>query len=107
MEWIIKQSNTNTTHPSVRQNNIDKLYEVVSYCENNFDCRRQLMLSYFDEEFDPINCHLTCDNCKYMDTHSEFEIQKQNISEIGRSIAQFVVYYNRTGQLKRNFLIEI
>ena len=37
---------------------------MVSYAEHQFECRRKLMLRYFQEDFDPAQCHKTCDNCK-------------------------------------------
>src|SRR5262249_25620281 len=45
-------------------NNVRKLLEMVTYCEDNATCRRRLMLGYLGEEFDEANCHETCDNCQ-------------------------------------------
>ncbi|KAI8366769.1 P-loop containing nucleoside triphosphate hydrolase protein [Radiomyces spectabilis] len=39
------------------------LNQMVRYCENKTDCRRQQILGYFNERFDPALCHRTCDNC--------------------------------------------
>ncbi|WVF70801.1 hypothetical protein IAT40_005595 [Kwoniella sp. CBS 6097] len=37
--------------------------EVLRYCENKADCRRAQVLSFFNETFDPVNCHRGCDVC--------------------------------------------
>ncbi|CCD25442.1 RecQ family ATP-dependent DNA helicase NDAI_0F01230 [Naumovozyma dairenensis CBS 421] len=47
-----------------REKHFDKLQEVMKYCENIKECRRKLVLSYFNEEFDRNLCHENCDNCK-------------------------------------------
>eukprot|EP00466_Bigelowiella_natans_P005204 jgi/Bigna1/36810/e_gw1.16.13.1 len=47
----------------VIQANLKKMYDMVSYCENNVDCRRALTLRYFGEIFDPKRCDRGCDNC--------------------------------------------
>lgn len=41
-----------------------KLTQVVQYCENKTDCRRQQVLQYFNETFDKALCEKNCDNCK-------------------------------------------
>lgn len=40
------------------------LDDMVKYCENNSVCRREYMLSYLNEEFNPKNCHKMCDICE-------------------------------------------
>jgi RecQ family ATP-dependent DNA helicase len=38
--------------------------QVIAYCENKTDCRRQSILAYFGEKFGPEQCARTCDNCR-------------------------------------------
>ncbi|GJD10779.1 ATP-dependent DNA helicase Q-like 4A [Galdieria sulphuraria] len=45
--------------------------KMASYCLNDVECRRQLLLAYFNESFDPIHCNPPCDNC----THTEPAIE--------------------------------
>lgn len=42
---------------------VEDIERVAEYCENNVDCRREQVLAYFDEQFDPAGCSGTCDNC--------------------------------------------
>ncbi|KAI0713295.1 ATP-dependent RNA helicase [Earliella scabrosa] len=37
---------------------------VVRYCVNDVRCRRQQVLAYFSETFDPVNCEKLCNNCR-------------------------------------------
>lgn len=46
-----------------RNMQIDNLLSSVSFCVNDVDCRRKLLLNYFGENFDPQQCRNTCDNC--------------------------------------------
>ncbi|KAG8976336.1 ATP-dependent DNA helicase sgs1 [Tulasnella sp. 425] len=41
----------------------DEVTRVVQYCQNITDCRRTLVLRYFGEEFDSIQCKARCNNC--------------------------------------------
>lgn len=47
-----------------KQQQRESLREVIQYCENNVDCRRQLVLQYFGERFDKSKCNRSCDNCE-------------------------------------------
>lgn len=47
-----------------KQRQKDNLRDVIQYCENKIDCRRNLILHYFGEVFDRRDCHKTCDNCE-------------------------------------------
>ncbi|KAI8977463.1 P-loop containing nucleoside triphosphate hydrolase protein [Mycotypha africana] len=44
----------------------DNLNQMMRYCENETDCRRQQILAYFGQKFDPALCRKMCDNCKRM-----------------------------------------
>jgi bloom syndrome protein len=45
------------------ETNTENLLRMVSYCENEVDCRRFLQLVHLGEKFDSTNCKNTCDNC--------------------------------------------
>ncbi|KAI5952227.1 SGS1 [Candida jiufengensis] len=47
-----------------KQNHMEKLGQVLSFCDNKVDCRRKIVLQYFNESFDSTNCNKQCDNCK-------------------------------------------
>ena len=47
-----------------KQRQRHNLQQVIDYCENKSDCRRQQILSYFGEIFDKRNCNKSCDNCE-------------------------------------------
>lgn len=49
-----------------RRHHIDNLYKCVSFCMNEVECRRVLLLDYFGEKFDSKMCKETCDNCREM-----------------------------------------
>jgi RecQ family ATP-dependent DNA helicase len=61
------------------------LRQVIAYCENKLDCRRQLVLSYFGEKFNPDNCHKTCDNCL-----NNVQANYEDISSYVKSIIQLI-----------------
>ncbi|POI29114.1 hypothetical protein CIB84_007136 [Bambusicola thoracicus] len=51
----------------------EKLYDMVSYCQNMNKCRRVLIARHFDEVWESANCNRMCDNCcrETSDTMSE------------------------------------
>ncbi|RAL39559.1 hypothetical protein DM860_003092 [Cuscuta australis] len=51
------------TSGKILETNTENLLRMVSYCENDADCRRYLQLVHFGEKFDSVNCMKTCDNC--------------------------------------------
>ncbi|KAI0371806.1 ATP-dependent DNA helicase [Pilatotrama ljubarskyi] len=42
----------------------DELRHVMRYCKNDVRCRRQQVLDFFNETFDPVHCHRLCNNCR-------------------------------------------
>ncbi|KAI3866744.1 hypothetical protein MKX03_015986 [Papaver bracteatum] len=65
---------TSLTNSKLLEMNIDNLLRMVSYCENDVDCRRFLQLIHFGEKFDPTACNKTCDNCSKTLTHIEKDV---------------------------------
>jgi bloom syndrome protein len=49
--------------PRCQERERSNLLDMVTFAENDCDCRRKLMLAHFQETFDPANCNKTCDNC--------------------------------------------
>lgn len=46
-----------------KEKHLNKLRQVLQYCDNKTDCRRQQVLQYFNEKFDKKDCQKQCDNC--------------------------------------------
>ncbi|KAK1944386.1 ATP-dependent DNA helicase Q-like 1 [Phytophthora citrophthora] len=47
-----------------RARHMDKLRSMAEFCEDDTTCRRQLLLSYFGQEFQRAGCNRSCDNCR-------------------------------------------
>ncbi|CAN0880742.1 ATP-dependent DNA helicase Q-like 4A [Linum grandiflorum] len=75
-----------TAHPDpIYEKNTENLLRMVSYCENDVDCRRFLQLVHFGEKFDSGNCNNTCDNCK--NTKSLVE---KDVTQIAKQLVELV-----------------
>lgn len=70
-----------------KEKHLNKLQNVMMYCENGIDCRRKLVLSYFNEEFDAKDCHKNCDNCC-----NSFKVatEERNVTEDAKKIVKLV-----------------
>ena len=64
-----------------------QLQQMVSYAENEFECRRKLMLAYFHENFDASRCKKTCDNCASGRCAS---CKAQDVTQIAQGIVSLV-----------------
>ncbi|KAM2156196.1 hypothetical protein ACFX1R_041918 [Malus domestica] len=69
----------------VLETNTENLLRMVSYCENDVDCRRLLQLIHFGENFDSATCKKTCDNCLKIRTFSE-----KDVTEIAKQLVELV-----------------
>ncbi|CDO93836.1 unnamed protein product [Kluyveromyces dobzhanskii CBS 2104] len=70
-----------------KEKHLDKLQQVMQYCDNRTDCRRQLVLSYFNEQFNPKDCDKKCDNCK---NSSNIVYQTKDVTGESKDIANLV-----------------
>ncbi|XP_071729839.1 ATP-dependent DNA helicase Q-like 4A [Rutidosis leptorrhynchoides] len=74
------------------ETNSENLLRMVSYCENDVDCRRFLQLGHFGEKFDSVHCFKTCDNCLNTQTlvdKDETEIAKQLVDLVKLARQQY------------------
>ncbi|KAH3903529.1 ATP-dependent DNA helicase SGS1 SCDLUD_001170 [Saccharomycodes ludwigii] len=70
-----------------KEKHLNKLQQVMQYCENTTDCRRKLVLSYFNENFDAKDCHKRCDNC-LNGAHNETE--ERNVTDKAVNITKMI-----------------
>eukprot|EP01018_Ginkgo_biloba_P018735 Gb_33079 [translate_table: standard] len=69
----------------ILETNLENLLRMVSYCENDVDCRRVLQLAHFGEKFDSSNCKRTCDNCNKMITFVE-----EDVTDTGKQLVELI-----------------
>ncbi|XP_059648178.1 ATP-dependent DNA helicase Q-like 4A [Cornus florida] len=69
----------------VLETNTENLLRMVSYCENDVDCRRLLQLVHFGEKFDSGNCRKTCDNCSKIKSFIE-----KDVTDIAKQLVELV-----------------
>ncbi|KAK6131895.1 hypothetical protein DH2020_034368 [Rehmannia glutinosa] len=72
------------------ETNTENLLRMVSYAENDVDCRRLLQLIHFGEKFDSLNCQKTCDNCSKNQSFVE-----KDVTETAKQLVELV---KTTGQ---------
>ncbi|KAF2319851.1 hypothetical protein GH714_019616 [Hevea brasiliensis] len=84
--WTPGYNRTNMTNSErVLEKNTENLLRMVSYCENDVDCRRLLQLLHFGEKFDSGNCKKTCDNCSKIKT-----LVEKDVTEIAKQLVELV-----------------
>uniref|UniRef100_A0A0E0DEF4 DNA 3'-5' helicase n=1 Tax=Oryza meridionalis TaxID=40149 RepID=A0A0E0DEF4_9ORYZ len=69
----------------------ENLLRMVSYCENDVDCRRLLQLIHFGEMFNPSCCAKTCDNCL-----KELRWVEKDVTNIARQLVDLVMMTKQT-----------
>ncbi|CAJ0634453.1 13910_t:CDS:2 [Entrophospora sp. SA101] len=70
-----------------KQQQLLNLFSMMKYCENNIDCRRQQLLGYFAENFNPAECQQTCDNCRELINH---QVVETDYSYVAKKIIELV-----------------
>lgn len=74
-----------TNSGRILETNTENLLRMVSYCENDVDCRRLLQLAHFGEKFDSSTCQKTCDNCLKITSSIE-----KDVTEIAKQLVELV-----------------
>ncbi len=54
-----------------------ELTKMIDYCEEKYECRRDLLLSYFKENFNKEKCYRMCDNCNKNKDREKIECTKE------------------------------
>lgn len=104
IEFLISKNYNATEEQKNRQR--EELKYVVQYCENKTDCRRKLVLSHFAEDFDPVKCKKSCDNCaKNLTKTKDYTVQAKELLALIRkaekiSLLQAVDAYRGSGSRK-------
>lgn len=70
-----------------KENHTHKLKQVIQYCENHIDCRRQLVLQYFNERFERKECLKQCDNCQELDN---VEVTVKDMTKLAHACVSLV-----------------
>ncbi|CAH8533727.1 unnamed protein product [Heterobilharzia americana] len=87
----------------------DALYRMVSYCENQIDCRRKQMLSHFGEAFDAVDCGIIvgclCDNCQMSDRR---RLEHRDVTEDAVKVVRAVELFVRSRRnVTLNYLVDL
>ncbi|WVQ71261.1 hypothetical protein IAR50_000787 [Cryptococcus sp. DSM 104548] len=94
---ILHQIDTNkdlSYEQKQRQKNSEN--EVLRYCDNMVDCRRSQVLAFFNEVFDPANCHKGCDNCANRD---KYEVKMEDVTEDAITILKMISSLHKTDRI--------
>lgn len=72
--------------------NLQSVYSMADYCEEEWLCRRKMLLEHFKEDFDPQQCggqdgRHKCDNCKKL---RNYQIEWEDLSEPAKIMVKIV-----------------
>ncbi|CAI2728548.1 unnamed protein product [Schistosoma spindalis] len=106
---LIQGDGSSSVARGTHQFHEDALYRMVSYCENQIDCRRKQMLSHFGEAFDPAACGTIvgclCDNCQLSDRR---RLEHRDVTEDAIKIVHTVELFVRSRRnVTVNYLVDI
>ncbi|XP_040379717.1 ATP-dependent DNA helicase Q-like 4A [Oryza brachyantha] len=86
VEQVTSASRGGSSQEQALETHKENLLRMVSYCENDVDCRRLLQLIHFGEMFDPSHCAKTCDNCL-----KELRWIEKDVTNIARQLVDLVM----------------
>ncbi|KAK4471383.1 hypothetical protein MN116_004816 [Schistosoma mekongi] len=106
---LIQGDGSSSASRETHQFHEDALYRMVSYCENQIDCRRKQMLAHFGEAFDPATCGTIvgclCDNCQLSDRR---RLEHRDVTEDAIKIVRTVETFVRSRRnVTINYLVDI
>lgn len=69
-----------------KKQQLENLDRMVQYCFDTYNCRRQQVLKYFDEDFEAKDCHQTCDNCR----RDQGELEDKDLTDDAARILEMI-----------------
>ncbi|MEO6452980.1 MAG: DNA helicase RecQ [Ginsengibacter sp.] len=72
---------------SEREVGAQLINETVAYAESAV-CRRKILLSYFGEDYDAVNCNGKCDNCKNPKELIETKLEAQQALKVIKALGE-------------------
>ena len=97
IESLIQKENEGgrAKDPRSQERERENLLNMVTYAENNIDCRRKMLVNHFNEDFDPAMCNATCDNCS--GKHGTGAVVEKDMTHLAKSLVQLVSNIARSG----------
>lgn len=87
---------------AVTRANVQKVYQMMIYCLDDAQCRRQLALSHFGEKFSPERCQQTCDNCRSRALGAEVSVE--DVSWAAKQLVDLIKTAQEQSKLTRSDL---
>lgn len=72
---------------TTKENHLNKLRQVIQFCENKTDCRRKQILLYFNEVFNPKDCLKQCDACV---NAKNFKSITKDVTNVSKDVIKLV-----------------
>ena len=94
MVKLIERDQETTKETKERQKGA--LEEVMRFCSNKTDCRRTQILSFFNEKFDPANCHRGCDICIQRENNIYHE---EDVTEDTKTVLRMMEAFNERDRI--------
>jgi len=67
------------------QTGLEKLYNIVSYCVDQKQCRRSLIAEHFLETMEEVDCNEMCDRCEYTGS-----VVTKDVSDYGKAAVKIL-----------------
>ncbi|OII73864.1 ATP-dependent DNA family protein [Cryptosporidium andersoni] len=84
-------------------NSLHALLGIIKYCEEQYECRRSIILRHFGEIFGGL-CRVQCDNCRRLKIEQPINIEVRGIVECIITSIKYFYEYSRQRPKNNGFL---
>ncbi|KAL7067948.1 ATP-dependent DNA helicase, RecQ family protein [Cryptosporidium serpentis] len=84
-------------------NSLHALLGIVKYCEEQYECRRSIVLRHFGETFSGL-CRVQCDNCRRLKIEQPVNIEVRGIVECIITSVKYFYEYSKQRPKNNGFL---